>query len=220
MSDHIQQPDGAQAIVALLDALETCHICKGVLSLDDGSPTHCENCSWDCDEHDEPECVPLYVLHRNARQAIADLQHQLAAIKAELARALEGLKILRAYFDNAADFRDMAPTLDAQLTDPDNNTPMVVFLDAILSTPGAEAAMKWLEGEKAKAISQRLPPKPTGYGCAETARAPGMCAKCAQPIYVGDEISRDDSGPVPVAFHIRCDTRCYACGKDREAPNA
>lgn len=75
-----------QAITALLDALETCHICKGTLSLDDTEATHCENCSWDCDEHDEPECVPLYVLHQNARQAVAALTAELSAAREDAAR--------------------------------------------------------------------------------------------------------------------------------------
>ena len=59
---------------ALLDAMETCHICQGVLSLDDIGPTHCENCSGDCDDHEAPECKPIYVLCRNLRSAIVKSQ--------------------------------------------------------------------------------------------------------------------------------------------------
>ena len=62
------------AISALLDAMETCHICQGVLGLDDMEPAHCEDCSWDCDEHEEPECIPLYVLHHRAKRAVAAMR--------------------------------------------------------------------------------------------------------------------------------------------------
>jgi len=67
------QRNPLEAISALLDAMETCHVCQGTLSLDDVEPTHCENCSWDCDEHPEPGCIPLYVLHLNAKLAVRDL---------------------------------------------------------------------------------------------------------------------------------------------------
>ena len=60
-------------ITALLDAMETCHVCGGTLALDDVEPTHCENCSWDCNEHDAPECTPLHHLHREARRALGVL---------------------------------------------------------------------------------------------------------------------------------------------------
>jgi hypothetical protein len=59
-----------EAARALLDAMETCHVCQCVVSLEDGLPIHCENCSWDCDEHEEPACTPIYVLHQRARSAI------------------------------------------------------------------------------------------------------------------------------------------------------
>ena len=55
---------------SLLNAMETCHICQGTLSLDDIEPAHCEDCSGDCDSHDEPDCTPIYVLHRDLRAAI------------------------------------------------------------------------------------------------------------------------------------------------------
>lgn len=66
-------------INALLDALETCHICGGTLTLDDVEPTHCENCSSHCDEHEAPECVPLSQLHSEARRAVRLLQKAGAA---------------------------------------------------------------------------------------------------------------------------------------------
>lgn len=61
-------------IQKLLDALETCHICKGKLHLEDVEPTCCENCSGDCEEHDGPACEPLYVLVWKARGALKGIK--------------------------------------------------------------------------------------------------------------------------------------------------
>jgi len=61
-------------IQKLLDALETCHVCKGKLHLEDVEPTHCEDCSWDCEDHAEPACEPLYVLVRKARRALKGIE--------------------------------------------------------------------------------------------------------------------------------------------------
>ena len=72
-----QRPDALKRIEELLDAMETCHMCGGVLSLDDVEPTHCENCSGDCDGHDEPKCVPLYFLHSQAKRALRLLKKEL-----------------------------------------------------------------------------------------------------------------------------------------------
>ena len=58
-----------EATVKLLDAMETCHICKGALILEDG-PIHCEDCSSDCEEHDEPECESVYSLHGKVRRLL------------------------------------------------------------------------------------------------------------------------------------------------------
>lgn len=57
------------AAEALLDAMEMCHICEGSLIIDD-VPSHCEDCSWDCDDHEEPNCTPIRDLHRALRKAI------------------------------------------------------------------------------------------------------------------------------------------------------
>lgn len=90
----------SEAIKKLLDALETCHICGGLLSLDDVEPTHCENCCGDC-EHDEPNCDPLYVMHRAARNEVAALEAALAASQARVAE-LEALNFnLRAVLNAA-----------------------------------------------------------------------------------------------------------------------
>lgn len=46
----------------LTDAMETCHICKGTVLVEE-QPVHCEDCSWDCDNHEGSECPTLYGLH-------------------------------------------------------------------------------------------------------------------------------------------------------------
>ena len=63
--------------------METCHICKGTLSLE-GDPVHCEDCTWDCDQHDEPECTPIYVLHADARRAVKLLRSALSGTPAKV----------------------------------------------------------------------------------------------------------------------------------------
>ncbi len=68
------------AIEKLLTAMEKCHICGVLLSLDldDAEPTHCENCSEDCEDHTAryPACSPMWVLHRAARMALEVLRAQ------------------------------------------------------------------------------------------------------------------------------------------------
>ena len=63
-----------EAGTALLDALEYCHHCGGQLALDEPLVSHCESCSCDCDDHDEPECTPIYVLHDRLRKALARIE--------------------------------------------------------------------------------------------------------------------------------------------------
>ena len=67
-----ERPDSPveKAAQALVEAMETCHICKCSLAIDDG-PAHCEDCSGDCDDHDEPDCPTLYSLHRALIRALA-----------------------------------------------------------------------------------------------------------------------------------------------------
>ena len=64
-----------KTIERLLDSLDTCHQCKGILTVDD-TPTYCEEggCSWDCDEHDGPECTPRSELQRRARVSVRELK--------------------------------------------------------------------------------------------------------------------------------------------------
>ena len=55
---------------ALVSALNTCHVCAGEVCLDTTEPTHCEDCSADCECHEEDECVPIYVLVDKVSAAI------------------------------------------------------------------------------------------------------------------------------------------------------
>lgn len=57
---------------ALIEAMETCHICKDLLVLQEDA-VHCEDCSYDCEGHEEPECVPIYVLHARLKAILAAL---------------------------------------------------------------------------------------------------------------------------------------------------
>lgn len=74
---EVLQPDASllaearlalEAAEKLLDAMETCHICKDAIMLDE-SLVCCEDCSSDCDEDDFPNCVPIYALHQAARKS-------------------------------------------------------------------------------------------------------------------------------------------------------
>jgi hypothetical protein len=59
----------AKASKELVDVMETCHICGGNVLVDDG-PVHCEDCSYDCENHDEPECTSIYDLHRKLKDLL------------------------------------------------------------------------------------------------------------------------------------------------------
>jgi hypothetical protein len=58
-----------EAASALLEAMETCHHCKGSVLVEEG-PTHCENCSYDCADHEPPSCVGIDVLHAQLKRAL------------------------------------------------------------------------------------------------------------------------------------------------------
>lgn len=60
------------AAIALVEAMETCHICQGTVLVSEQA-TNCENCSWDCDEHDGPSCPSIYVLHDRLKVALSAL---------------------------------------------------------------------------------------------------------------------------------------------------
>lgn len=68
-TETLRTTDLAEASTALLDGLETCHICKRQLLIDDG-PAHCEDCSPDCDDHEEPMCQSIYDLARTLRRSL------------------------------------------------------------------------------------------------------------------------------------------------------
>lgn len=55
----------------LVDAMETCHICEGTLCVEE-APVYCENCSWDCDDHEGEHCPTLYARHLKAKTAIKE----------------------------------------------------------------------------------------------------------------------------------------------------
>lgn len=58
-----------EAAQALVDAMETCHVCKCAVLVDE-SPV-CENCSHDCEDHEPPDCAPLNVIHLRLKSALA-----------------------------------------------------------------------------------------------------------------------------------------------------
>lgn len=59
-----------EAAKLLVEAMETCHICKGLLVLQK-NPAHCEDCSRDCEGHEGSECTPIYELHRILKAVLA-----------------------------------------------------------------------------------------------------------------------------------------------------
>lgn len=62
-----------EAIEALLDGMEYCHVCENAVLIQE-HPTHCEDCPPFCDDHEEPNCVPLCDLHARARKALEVLR--------------------------------------------------------------------------------------------------------------------------------------------------
>jgi len=55
---------------SLVDAMETCHECKGTVLVEE-QPTHCEDCSAYCEEHEGAECPTIYSLHLSLKQFLA-----------------------------------------------------------------------------------------------------------------------------------------------------
>ena len=66
---YMTKSEALSVIDEFLTRIETCHICGGKLHLEDIDVTFCENCSSDCEDHDEPSCVPFYQLFNKARIA-------------------------------------------------------------------------------------------------------------------------------------------------------
>lgn len=71
-------PDLLDAVEALVDAMETCHQCKGTLTFDDVDPAHCEDCSCDCDNHDEPPCASIGALHGRVKTLLNKAKKTMA----------------------------------------------------------------------------------------------------------------------------------------------
>lgn len=65
-AEAIRGPAGA-----LVEAMETCHACKSSVLVEEG-PTYCSEggCSYDCDDHDPPNCVGIDVLHARLKAAL------------------------------------------------------------------------------------------------------------------------------------------------------
>jgi len=63
-------PDVIKDAEELVYALQTCHICKCVVLVDEG-PIHCEDCSSDCEDHEEPNCPSISDLHSALKRALA-----------------------------------------------------------------------------------------------------------------------------------------------------
>ena len=61
--------DALAAAQTLVDAMETCHQCKGTVLVEDG-PVHCEDCSYDCDSHEGSECPTIYGLHLALKKSL------------------------------------------------------------------------------------------------------------------------------------------------------
>ena len=60
MSEYDAVLDAARRLV---DAMDTCHVCRAKLLVDD-TPVHCEDgCSYNCEDHEEPDCAGIDVLH-------------------------------------------------------------------------------------------------------------------------------------------------------------
>ena len=80
-----------KAASALVAALETCHVCSGEVCLDAMEPTHCEDCSGDCDNHAGTDCVPLYVRVARVKAALKNLSGMKVGATPSDAEALQAL---------------------------------------------------------------------------------------------------------------------------------
>lgn len=56
---------------ALVFAMETCHICQAELIVEEG-PSYCgeSGCSYDCEDHEGPECQLISTLHENLKRLL------------------------------------------------------------------------------------------------------------------------------------------------------
>lgn len=84
------------AAARMVDAMEVCHVCGGLLALDDIESPHCEDCSGDCGDHAPPNCTPIFVLHRQLMKMVRDgtaqgLDQQTDCAAGERGRGVAGL---------------------------------------------------------------------------------------------------------------------------------
>lgn len=86
-----------QAVTELLEAMETCHICKASLLLE-REPIHCQDCSSNCEGHDGPECTTITLLHARVKQLLlmpparsVEARHDLQYVLDALVYASEAL---------------------------------------------------------------------------------------------------------------------------------
>lgn len=73
-----QKDELLEASSALVNTMETCHICKATVLMESG-PIHCEDCSYDCENHEDPGCPELYDLHLHLKAVIAKVKAEGAA---------------------------------------------------------------------------------------------------------------------------------------------
>lgn len=63
--------DILEAAKALIHAMETCHHCQDQIIVEpEQGGVHCEKCSWDCDDHPEPECSTVNGLHARLKRLL------------------------------------------------------------------------------------------------------------------------------------------------------
>ena len=65
-------PEVILAAWALINAMEECHECGSLVFVEEG-PIYCGEggCSSDCDDHEEPPCIGIDVLHGNLKRVLA-----------------------------------------------------------------------------------------------------------------------------------------------------
>lgn len=77
MADPVSTKTLLKHIDDLLAVMETCHECGGLISLADYGPTHCEDCSSFCDNHEWPECTSIEQFHTIAKWSVGELRKRV-----------------------------------------------------------------------------------------------------------------------------------------------
>lgn len=60
----------------LVEAMDTCHICKASLDLSDLTPIHCEDCPSGCEHHEPPDCISVRELVSRLRILLEQAQYE------------------------------------------------------------------------------------------------------------------------------------------------